>query len=270
MRQFIDIEFRSLQDWMEWWQAHRIEASQIDQMGEEILLSGFVDPLTKRRIGGEQIRRGANWREGIVHEGINSRMRAVLFAIEELARESAAGTRIYATEAVTSFALRLRGIYPRFIGSEFTENPRKRAELFPIQWEDLTRLSFLPDSFDIVSTNEVLEHVPDLDRSLSEIARVLKPGGWHVGTHPFRFMSSTSMVKARLVDGAVSLLTEPEYHGDPMSDAGSLVFEIPGWDIIERCRKAGFSDAAMRFILSIEHGILSTHAGGIFLLMAKK
>ena len=38
-------------------------------------------------------------------------------------------------------------------------------------------LPFTNDTFDLVTCCDVLEHVQDLDRTLSEVARVLKPGG---------------------------------------------------------------------------------------------
>jgi len=41
-------------------------------------------------------------------------------------------------------------------------------------------------SFDVVVTNQVLEHVSDLDLSLREIARVLKPGGQLLALFPDR------------------------------------------------------------------------------------
>lgn len=45
-------------------------------------------------------------------------------------------------------------------------------------------LPFADRSFDVVTATEVLEHVPDLDKTISEIARVLLPGGWFVLTMP--------------------------------------------------------------------------------------
>ncbi len=42
---------------------------------------------------------------------------------------------------------------------------------------DLAKLDFPDDSFDVVLLNEVLEHVPDDNLALREIARVLRPGG---------------------------------------------------------------------------------------------
>jgi len=164
----------------------------------------------------------------------------------------------------------MRGVFPKYHGSEYTDDPAKRAQLYPIDFQDLEALTLQSDSFDIVSTNEVLEHVPSIDASLREICRVLKPGGWHIGTVPFAFMNEESVIRARLVDGKVEHLMEPEYHGNPMSDQGSLVFEIPGWEIVRRCREAGFSQAGMRFIASERHGCLAQHVSGVFVLCARK
>jgi len=54
-------------------------------------------------------------------------------------------------------------------------------EKFPhgtdIQQVDVQDLPFEDESFDIVLANAMLYHVPDLDKALKEISRVLKPGG---------------------------------------------------------------------------------------------
>ena len=43
--------------------------------------------------------------------------------------------------------------------------------------EDIQDLSFADDTFDVVIANARLYHVPDLDKGLSEVRRVLKKGG---------------------------------------------------------------------------------------------
>ncbi len=43
---------------------------------------------------------------------------------------------------------------------------------------DITALPFPPATFDAVLCSHVLEHVPDDRAAMSEIARVLRPGGW--------------------------------------------------------------------------------------------
>lgn len=42
---------------------------------------------------------------------------------------------------------------------------------------DVQELPFADASFDVAAANWMLYHVPDLDRALSELARVLRPGG---------------------------------------------------------------------------------------------
>ncbi len=50
--------------------------------------------------------------------------------------------------------------------------------------EDIQNLTFADQSFDMVLTNHVLEHVPDDGRALAELARVLRPRGIAVITVP--------------------------------------------------------------------------------------
>jgi SAM-dependent methyltransferase len=47
---------------------------------------------------------------------------------------------------------------------------------------DAEAMPFADASFDRVSSNGVLHHTPNMDRALAEVARVLRPGGWFVGT----------------------------------------------------------------------------------------
>lgn len=42
-------------------------------------------------------------------------------------------------------------------------------------------IPFSDETFDIVVSNQAMEHVPDLDFSLSEVDRVLAPGGLVLG-----------------------------------------------------------------------------------------
>ncbi len=47
-----------------------------------------------------------------------------------------------------------------------------------MQVADISALEFAEHSFDVVICNHVLEHVYDDRKAMSEIQRVLKPGGW--------------------------------------------------------------------------------------------
>jgi len=49
---------------------------------------------------------------------------------------------------------------------------------------DITRLPFADGTFESASSAETLEHIPGHEVAVSELARVLTPGGWLVGTVP--------------------------------------------------------------------------------------
>jgi SAM-dependent methyltransferase len=177
--------------------------------------------------------------------------------------------RIYAPEAVTPLALMLRGRYARFVGSEFSEDEVVIENLFPIRFESLLQLSFTDGVFDVVIVNDVFEHVPDINLCLSELARVTRPGGHLISTFPFTWKPG-STVKARLQPEGIEYLTEPEYHENPVDPNGSLVFEIPGWNILDRARDAGWTHVEMVYHTSVSSGILGSRVGGIVILVAKR
>jgi hypothetical protein len=269
-------ELRSKSDWEVLVQRYPPTGDQegLARLARRIVEKGAIEPLTQKRIPPQAMTGLDNLREGLVFESINSRSRAVLLCIHHALREmSWSDAKIYATEAITPFALRLRGLFAKFIGSEYTESEDQRdqrADLYPIPCEDLQNLTFLSDCFHVVTTNEVLEHVPSIDAALREIHRVLRPGGWHIGTAPFAMGQQDSILKAKIEDGQVVHLMEPEYHGNPVDERGSLVFEIPGWDILDRALAAGFSNAHMKFVMSTRHACLSGDAGGIFVFAFRK
>lgn len=61
--------------------------------------------------------------------------------------------------------------------------PRQPSH-FPIQAGDCTKIEFDDDSFDVVFSSNVMEHVVDLSKGLVEMKRVLKPGGIMIHTMP--------------------------------------------------------------------------------------
>jgi len=177
-------------------------------------------------------------------------------------------TRIYAAEALSPWALALRGRYPRFIGSEYLPGAEGKT-LFPIQHQDLQGLDYPTGAFDIALTREVLEHVPDISAALRELARILRPGGVMLSTFPFLWGSEKGVLRARLHDGEVEHLVEaPEYHADPHRPDGALLFYSPGWDILEIARANGFSAAKLLFYSSTVGGIVNPHLAGIWIMLA--
>ena len=60
---------------------------------------------------------------------------------------------------------------------------RARSRGVDARLGDIQELPFEDGAFDVVVSNWVLYHLPDLDRGLAEIARVLRPGGRFVGIY---------------------------------------------------------------------------------------
>ena len=105
-----------------------------------------------------------------------------------------------------------------------------------IRCENLERLTFPADTFDLFVTQDVLEHVFDPAAAVREIIRVLKPGGAHVFTAPKHFGLRQTCCRATLNKGQVVHLLPPDYHGNPIADGRSLVtwdygddFEVLLW-----------------------------------------
>jgi SAM-dependent methyltransferase len=271
----VDVAIRSLDEFKAFIEANRevlLSEEAHEDLGRQIRHLGCREPLTGREIAPFEISNDGGLREGLAFNAISSRVRAVMLCMEDVInRQQLTSPRIYAAEGLTAFAMRMRGLYPRFLGSEFTFDQTRKEWMYPIPLEDLQNLSLPDGAFDIVSTNEVLEHVPSIDSALEEIARVLRSGGWHIGTVPFHYLYDKGELRATLDgDGNVVHLLEPQYHGDPMNEGGVLVFEIPAWDIIERAHRAGFKDAFMRFVVSERHGAVAEHIGGILVLCCEK
>jgi SAM-dependent methyltransferase len=105
--------------------------------------------------------------------------------------------------------------------------------------EDLTRLTFADDSFDLVLTSDVMEHVHDIHAAFAEIARVLRPGGIHVFSIPNDWpFPDRSEPRVELRDGQEHHLKPPRYH---VSGDGSpcIVTWDYGADIVDMLEATG-------------------------------
>ncbi len=92
---------------------------------------------------------------------------------------------------------------------------------------DLQDIDLPTGSLDVVLTAHVLEHVPDTARALSELFRVIAPGG-------------RMYLQIPLVYGETMVPTTPEFHAD-----NTPVFFNFGWDLTEMIRAAGFESSVL-------------------------
>jgi SAM-dependent methyltransferase len=115
-----------------------------------------------------------------------------------------------------------------------------------IRHEDLQQLSFDDASFDIVLSSDVLEHMPDAYCAHREIFRVLRRGGRHIFTVPFRGAPCDD-VRAKLVPSGIEYLAEPLYHGDPVRPGeGVVVWRIFGEEMFSHLQDIGFAAMMVR------------------------
>lgn len=68
------------------------------------------------------------------------------------------------------------------------ERKEKRGYTFELAKDE--KLPFKDESFDVVITNHVVEHTPDQSKHISEVMRVLKPGGFIYIATPNKFWLS--------------------------------------------------------------------------------
>ena len=108
--------------------------------------------------------------------------------------------------------------------------------------ENLHNLSYPDESFDLAITSDVLEHVPDVERALSEIKRILKPNGLHIFTVPVVWNKACSRRRAEVINGSLTHLLPASHHGAVGQGKDDfLVFNEFGRDFIQLCEKIGFS-----------------------------
>lgn len=95
--------------------------------------------------------------------------------------------------------------------------------------ENLEQSTFPDARFDLVVTQDVMEHVNDFPKALRDINRTLKPGGAHIFSTP-TYVALKTLQWATYVDGKIRWIYEPEYHGNPVDDDGAPVTFHYGYD----------------------------------------
>ncbi|MCJ7439408.1 MAG: class I SAM-dependent methyltransferase [Acidimicrobiia bacterium] len=129
--------------------------------------------------------------------------------------------------------------------------------------QNLEQLTFADDSFDLVITGDVLEHVRLDDRALREIARILRPGGIFIFTVPHTRDQQDTIMKVLVHDpenpGADEIIGVPEYHRSPGAEEGGSVlsYRVYGTEIDDHLAALGF---AVDYSCSPrpEHGVIDT------------
>ncbi len=114
---------------------------------------------------------------------------------------------------------------------------------------DITTLPFRDGCFDVVTANMVLEHVKDPDQLLSEIYRVLAPGGIFLAHTPNLRGYATFL--AWLIPEAVKPRLVRWLHGRAEADVYRTYYRINSEAAVRKAAaRAGFSRVTVRHLVS--------------------
>ncbi len=121
--------------------------------------------------------------------------------------------------------------------------------------QDLENQTFDDESFDLVVTQDVLEHVFNPAKAFAEIARTLRKGGAHVCTVPLVQKSKASRARAAIGVDGITHMFEPQYHGNPIDPSGSLVTWDWGYDIVDFIYRSSGLVTTIVFLDRLDLGI---------------
>lgn len=162
----------------------------------------------------------------------------------------ALGRRVTGLSGLHIYELSSRGAFFDYLGrfcrnltfSEYFDDVPPGGFREGIQCQDVERLTYADASFDLCTSTEVFEHVPDDMRGFAEIARVLRKGGMFLFTVPLSGGRRSVERARRAGGGGIEYLLPPVYHGDRLRGRGKvLCYRDYGNDILERLLASGFS-----------------------------
>lgn len=161
--------------------------------------------------------------------------------------------KVYVAEAHSPFGRFLREYLElgALVCSEYFGAEHRSGDVVnEVLHQDLQRTSFADETFDIVLTFDVFEHIPDAPAAEREVVRILKAGGIYCFTVPFMPESEHDLILAELDEtGELKHYAEPQYHGDPLrQDEGILVYRLFSYnDLKRRFEELGCSFTTYRF-----------------------
>jgi len=211
-----------------------------------------------------------NLREGLVCErcGLGNRLRLLHKAIGEFSGGELAlrDKHVYIAERITPFYVRMGERLRNLTGSEcvdvgFEPGSTHTVQGIDVRHEDVCRLSFESESFDILVHADVLEHVPDYRPALAEMCRVTRRGGAMFFSVPFLHDRFEHEIRATLLPSGELVHHLPAaYHGNPLSTKGSLAFRTYGWALLDDLRNAGFDRAEVGVLPDLGLGFASSNS----------
>ncbi len=148
-----------------------------------------------------------------------------------------------------------------YCASEFLGKDRRCGEIYDgVRHEDAHKLSFPDETFDLVISSEVWEHLHSPYVAHAEVFRVLKSGGRHVFTAPFYQTHVLDETRAVMTEegGGINYLLDPIYHLDPLDPNGVLVYTIFSLETLVKLSQIGFVTKLYK-VYSPIHGVFGNN-----------
>jgi SAM-dependent methyltransferase len=153
-------------------------------------------------------------------------------------------------------SLALKRGCPGYVASQFFPGIPVGETVSDFINQDLERQSLADESFDLVITQDVFEHVFDPERAFKEICRTLRPGGAHIFTVPLINRHGKSEVWAtKDAHGKTQFLKTPEIHGNPVDPNGSPVTMHWGFDIVDFIREKTGMETIIEDLYDLHFGL---------------
>lgn len=144
------------------------------------------------------------------------------------------------------FVARLKGL-PNYTRSYFRpDEPLGQLSADGVRNEDLTRLTFDEDSFDLIITSDVMEHLPNIELAFAETLRVLRPGGIHLFSIPNDYPFPDRTEPRVRIENGKEIHVKPERYHNAGDGSKCLVYTDYGADVSDMIRSLGGRLAVVR------------------------
>jgi len=165
-------------------------------------------------------------------------------------------------------SLTLKKHAAHYTASQYYPNHSFGSVVHGFKNEDLENQTFKDNSFDLIITSDVMEHIYEPDKAFKEIHRTLKPGGAHIFSVPIiNKHKPTQRWANKGVNGEPEFLYKPEWHGNPVDDKGSPVTFHWGFDIKDYIEEHTGAVCEIVYLDDLNYGIRAEY---IEIIVAKK
>ena len=165
-------------------------------------------------------------------------------------------------------SLKLKNNVLKYTASQYFPNQPLGSKVENWLNQDLENQTFQNESFDLVITQDVMEHVYNPEKAFSEITRTLKKGGAHIFTVPLvNKHKKTEIWATKGSNGEPIFTNTPEWHSNVVDPNGSPVTMHWGFDIVDFIEEKCGLKTVIEHIDNLDYGI---RAELIEVLVSKK